>query len=206
MLGSRLFYVIFHLEEIRGNWLSIIVPFDETGAFGIAGLSMMGGVVLAIASALIYSYIKKIRFVDLGDAIAPGFLIGESITRIGCFLNGCCFGRCTESAFGVVFPASSPAGYAFPNQHVHPTQLYASVSTLLLFFLVLWLDKKHSFPGYTVSLTLFFFSVNRIFIDLFRFFEERQVLFNIGESSFSVNDVLSLSILLLSVLIFLFVY
>ncbi|MFC1726839.1 prolipoprotein diacylglyceryl transferase family protein, partial [candidate division KSB1 bacterium] len=50
LIGSRFLYVIFHLNEFRGKWLDIINPFHGEGSFGIAGLSMMGGIVFAVVS------------------------------------------------------------------------------------------------------------------------------------------------------------
>jgi len=84
--------------------------------------------VLAIFSSLVYVLVKKSSFTVLGDAIAPSFLLGVGIQRLGgCFLNGCCFGRPTDSFLGVVFPMRSVAGSIFPGQPLWPAQLFASV-------------------------------------------------------------------------------
>lgn len=199
LLGSRFFYVIFHLEEFRGRWLDTINPFGGEGAFGIAGLSMMGGVVFAILSAWLYTKIKKIPFRDLGDAIAPGFLLGAGITRIGCFLNGCCFGRPTDSFLGIQFPHHCPAGEVYPHVHIHPTQLYASALGFLMFGLVLLLEKKYrNFRGFTMWMVLLLYSVDRFIVDMFRHYEANQVLFKIGPAMFSVNEIVVIGLFIFS--------
>ena len=58
IVGSRLWYVVYHLNEFRGHWFNIINPF-QNGTIGIAGLSMVGGVVLAIISSLVLPELKN---------------------------------------------------------------------------------------------------------------------------------------------------
>ncbi len=91
IVGSRLWYVVYHIDEFRGHWLNTINPF-QNGTIGIAGLYMIGGVVLAIVLALIYAKIKKLNFLNLSDTFAPVFLLGEGIVRLGG-----CFGRPTDN-------------------------------------------------------------------------------------------------------------
>ncbi|MFP4458102.1 MAG: prolipoprotein diacylglyceryl transferase [Candidatus Zixiibacteriota bacterium] len=198
LLGSRFFYVIFHLDEFRGNWMSTINPFAGDGAFGIAGLSMMGGIVFAIIATWAYTKIKKVPFLDLGDTIAPGFLIGAGITRIGCFLNGCCFGRPTDSILGTLFPPHCPAGDIYPHTHIHPTQIYASLLGFAFFGLVLILERFHSFRGFTMWMVLLLYSIDRFIVDMFRHYEAKQVLFNIGHAMFSVNELVVVGLFVLS--------
>ncbi|MCK4591240.1 MAG: prolipoprotein diacylglyceryl transferase, partial [Candidatus Latescibacteria bacterium] len=107
IVGSRLWYVVYHINEFKGHWFDIVNPFQD-GHIGIAGLSMIGGVVLAILASLVYAWMKKWSFVALGDAIAPSFLLGAGIQRLGgCFLNGCCFGKPTDLPWAVSFPYNS---------------------------------------------------------------------------------------------------
>jgi len=190
VVGSRFWYVVFHLDEFRGNWLDTINPI-HSGYIGIAGLSMMGGVVFAIISAVVYAVVKKVNFTDLGDAIAPSFLLGAGIQRLGgCFLNGCCFGRPTDSIFGIVFPVKSVAGSVFPGIHIWPTQIFASVLGFIGFFIILWIDKKHSFKGYTVWLVLAYYSIDRFIVDQFRYYESPQIVGRIGPLTINVNDII----------------
>lgn len=189
IVGSRLWYVAYHINEFKGHWFDIINPF-QNGHIGIEGLSMIGGVVLAILASLVFAWLKKLSFVALGDAIAPSFLLGAGIQRLGgCFLNGCCFGRPTDSFLGVVFPPEGVAGSYFPGVPLWPTQLFASALGFAGFALVLWLDRRHSFPGYTLWQVFAYYSIDRFIVDQFRYYESSQILSTIGLLTINVNHV-----------------
>jgi phosphatidylglycerol:prolipoprotein diacylglycerol transferase len=190
ILGSRLWYVIYHTDEFKGHWIDTINPF-QNGYIGIAGLSMVGGVVLAILSSLVYVLVKKSSFTTLGDAIAPSFLLGVGIQRLGgCFLNGCCFGRPTDSFLGVVFPMRSVAGSIFPGQPLWPAQLFASALGFAGFALILLLGRRYHFSGSTLLLVFAYYSVGRFIVDQFRYYEPPQILGQIGPLTINVNHVL----------------
>lgn len=194
IIGSRLWYVVYHLDEFRGQWLNIINPF-QNGAVGIAGLSMIGGVVLAIVSALIYAKIKKLNFLRLADTIAPVFLLGEGIVRLGgCFLNGCCFGHPTNSVFGMVFPPEGVAGSFFPGIHIWPAQLFASALGFFGFALALWLERKPTFSGFTFWLVFCYYSIDRFIVDQFRYYEAPQILATLGPITINANHLLLLGL------------
>ncbi len=198
IIGSRLWYVVYHLDEFRGHWLDIINPIHD-GAIGIAGLSMVGGVVLAVIFSYIYARIKKLNFIALGDIIAPVFLLGAGIVRLGgCFLNGCCYGKPTDSPIGIVFPPDGVAGYYFPHQHLWPTQLFASALGFLGFFLVLWLEKKKKFQGFTLWMVFWYYSIDRFIVDQFRYYESPQVLATLGPITFNANHLLLLGLFAVS--------
>lgn len=210
IVGSRFFYVVFHLDEFRGNWISMISPFHGPGGFGIAGLSMMGGVLLAIMGVFIYTVVKKLNFFKVGDVIAPTFLLGEGITRIGCFLNGCCFGRPSHLC-GVHFKAGAAGQYLreFISHHPEkagvgliPTQIIASALGFALFFLLLLLERKRNFNGYTSCLMLILYVLDRFVVDQFRFYESEQVLARIGLITISVNEIALLFLLALAIAMF----
>lgn len=190
IVGSRLWYVIYHIDEFKGHWIDTVNPF-QNGYIGIAGLSMVGGVVIAILSSLVYTRIKKLRFIALGDVIAPSFLLGVGIQRLGgCFLNGCCFGRPTDSFLGVVFPLKSVAGSIFPGQPLWPAQLYASALGFVGFALILWLSMRYKFSGSTLWLVFAYYAVARFIVDQFRYYESPQILGHLGPLTINVNHVL----------------
>jgi len=199
LIGSRFFYVIFHLDEFRGHFLDVINPFQSSGEIGIGGLSMMGGVLLAIVAGLGYLYYKKLPLWKVADIVSPSFAIGLGIARIGCFLNGCCPGKPTTSFLGVVFPPDSFAGYFFQNTKLLPTQIFESLAGFILFFLLIFLERFKSFEGYTFWIMLSFYSAWRFIIDFFRYYEESMVFARIGYINFSMNQVVSLLILLVSI-------
>ena len=188
IIGSRFFYVIFHLEEFQGRFWDTVNPFQSSGEIGIAGLSMVGGVVLATFSVLLFLYFKKLNVWKIADLLSPAFPLGLAITRVGCFLNGCCFGKPTLSGCGVVFPPDSAAGYFFPHTSLYPTQLFSSFLGGLIFVILILAERRKTFDGFTSFLMLMLFSIDRFIIDFFRYYEESMVFLHWGKIDISVNQ------------------
>ena len=199
IVGSRFWYVVYHINEFKGHWFDVVNPF-QNGQIGIAGFSMIGGVVLSILASLVYAKVKKLNFLLLGDVIAPSFLLGAGIQRLGgCFLNGCCFGRPTESFLGVVFPPEGVAGSYFSDIPLWPTQLFASALGFVGFLFVLWFSRKYCFPGYTLWQVFAFYSIDRFTVDQFRYYETYQILGKVGPLTINVNHVVLLVLLIFCV-------
>lgn len=199
LVGSRFFYVIYHTDEFTGHWIDIINPFQSSGQIGIAGLSMMGGLVLAIIAGILYFIIRKTSPWGLLDALAPSFFLGEGITRIGCFLNGCCFGKPTHCGCGVVFPPDSMAGWVFPNMAIWPTQIFSSIAGFLLAGALILTERKKTFNGYTFWIGLAMYSVWRFIIDFFRYYEDSMVFMQVGSLSLSRNQFLCFCLLIIAI-------
>lgn len=199
IVGSRFFYVIRHLEEFEGHGWDMINPIQSSGEIGIGGLSMFGGLVLAIVCSIIYLRLKKLNVQKIADALAPAVMLGLGVARIGCYLNGCCFGLPTQSSLGVIFPPNSPAGYFFQDTHIFPIQLVASFMGFLIFGVLLLVEKFKKFDGFTFWLMLAFYSVARFTIDFFRYYEESMIFAKIGGASFSMNQALIVLIFIVSI-------
>jgi len=190
IIGSRFLYVVTHLDEFRGHWLDIINPFQSSGEIGIAGLTMLGGVVFALAAILIYCRVKKISILQLCDTLVPAFALGIFLTRIGCFLNGCCFGKPCDLPWGVVFPLMSPAGSTLQGLHLHPTQLYSSFYGLVILIILLILDKKPRPVGFLFSVFLILYGVSRFMVDYVRYYES-SVKFSVLGLDFTINQAIA---------------
>ena len=204
IVGSRFFYVIYHLDEFSNNILDIINPFHSSYV-GIAGLSMMGGVILAMIAAFAFFSIKKMNPWPITDVMMPMFALGVAITRIGCFLNGCCFGLPTHSELGVIFPSDSMAGFQFPDTPLLPTQLFESVAGLAILGVVLWSERFKRFDGHSFWITVGLYSAWRFFIDFFRYYEPSMVVKMFGYG-FSRNQVLSALMFFVSIIAYLVMY
>ncbi|MEO0092969.1 MAG: prolipoprotein diacylglyceryl transferase [candidate division WOR-3 bacterium] len=187
VVGARLLYVIFHWSEFRNDLIGIIAFWRG----GLAGLMFYGGLVSAIIAGLFYVKSQKLPLLKMFDAVAPAIVLGEFFTRIGCFLNGCCFGKPTSCVLGVVFPANSPAGYIFKNTPVHPTQLYSSLAGLSLFLLSLWLEKKKLKEGVLFFTIMALYSLYRFLIDFVRYYEDT--------GNFLINQLISVVLIVVSV-------
>ena len=201
VFGSRFFYVIFHLDEFAGHAWDMINPVQSSGELGIAGLSMVGGVVLAVGFGILFLFIKKENLWKVADLLSPSFMLGLGITRIGCYLNGCCFGKPTHSCVGVVFPYDSAAGYFYPDTPIYPTQLFSSGAGFLILFLLFWAEKHKRFDGFTFWLMILLFSVQRIIIDFFRYYENEMVFFSLDGVNISINQVVLVPVVIFSILV-----
>ena len=193
IVGARFMYVIFHIDEFRGRWLDTINPVQSSGEIGLSGMTVIGGFVLAVICSLLYLSLKKQPVLKIADLFAPSVALGIFITRIGCYLNGCCYGKTCAPALGVVFPSNSPAGVVFSQQPIIPTQLYSSLYGMLIFFILILAEKKfRRFDGFSFFLLFTLYGIARFIIDFFRYYEHSMVLINIGTVSFSVNQGISL--------------
>lgn len=195
--GSRLWYVLWHLNRFRGHWFDIVNPFQH-GKLGCAGLSMNGGIVLVLVASLIYIRMRKLNFFALGDTIAPTFLLAVGIHRLGgCFLNGCCYGLPTSSVIGVAFPKA--LGPFSAGTSLWPTQLFASALGFLGFAFVWWFERRHHrFSGSTFWLVLLYYPVDRFIVDQFRYYPLNQILGKLGPLAFNANHLLLGGLFILS--------
>jgi len=204
IIGSRFFYVIYHLDEFSDNLLDIINPFHGD-SIGISGLSMMGGVVLALIAAFLYLYFKRIRPWPLFDAMMPMFALGIGIVRIGCFLNGCCYGLPAHDHFGLIFPNDSAAGYHFPDTPLIPTQLYSSIAGFTILALVLFSERYKRFDGHSFWITVALYAIWRFVIDFYRYYEPSMTIGFAGHE-FSRNQMLTFLLFLISIAAYIIMY
>lgn len=196
LVGARGLYVLTHTHEFEGRWLDTISPIQSDGTIGIAGLVLLGGVILATVAVILYSYRRKISVWIITDLFVPSLALGEFFGRVGCYLNGCCFGLPTQLPWGVVFPTTCVAGVEFPDTHIHPTQLYMSIAALLTFFLLLKIDPKLKRSGHLFGVYLFIYGVVRFVIEDIRFYESSMILIRGGELYLTVSQVISISMVI----------
>lgn len=172
-LGSRLYYVLLHLDEFHGNPLNAFNPFREGGAGG--GLVMYGGLVGGLLAGFLYLRLKRLSFPRYADAFAPSIALGVFLTRIGCFLNGCCYGKAWDGPLAVTFPATSSAGRfqeAVQAAGLHPSQLYESFGGLVILVLVLTVGRCwRRWEGLQFYLVILMYTVLRFLVELTRHFE-----------------------------------
>ncbi|MXX04673.1 MAG: prolipoprotein diacylglyceryl transferase [Gemmatimonadetes bacterium] len=201
IVGARIMYVIPHWNEFSANPLDIISPFQSSGSIGLTGLTMYGGFIAAVLVSILYLRVNRLSIWKACDAFAPSIALGIGISRVGCFMNGCCFGLPTESALGVVFPAFSAAGSFYPDVALHPAQLYNAVLGFGLFGLLMWLDRKPRYDGFLFAVLLIAEPVTRFFVDLFRYYESSMTLGSLGGIALSVNQGISLVLIGLGLLL-----
>ncbi len=106
VVGARLFYVLHHFKHFKENLGSVFAIWQ-------GGLELLGGVILAITIILFYLFYHKLPIRRYLDILAIALMLALVFGRIGCFLNGCCFGKPTELPWAVRFPYNS---FAYNSQ------------------------------------------------------------------------------------------
>jgi phosphatidylglycerol:prolipoprotein diacylglycerol transferase len=168
LIGVRLFFVLTHWGSFD-PWYRAFFLWD-------GGLTLYGGIIAAMLTVWYMTRRRGIPFLVMADIFSPGVALGIGITRVGCFLAGCCFGMPTDHFCAVNFPHGSPPWKQFGDVALHPSQLYASAGGFLVFGLLLLLERFHNFRGATFGRFLLFYGVSRFVVDFSRYYEADQVM------------------------------
>jgi phosphatidylglycerol:prolipoprotein diacylglycerol transferase len=143
------------------------------------GLAYYGGFLLAVPFAYWYVRKYKLGWWRTADLAAPGIMLGLFFGRVGCFFNGCCYGKPTRSWLGVVFPRGGSAWRQQVDEHligaaqsalpVHPTQLYEALACLAIFVVLYYVarPRRRAF-GHVFAWMLILYGVARSLIEIWR--------------------------------------
>lgn len=168
LVGVRLFYVMTHLGDFQ-PWYRAFFLWD-------GGLTLYGGIILATLTVWWLARRRGVPFLVMADIFSPGVILGIGLTRIGCYLAGCCYGLPTDASCGVHFPPGAPASQRFGDQAVHPTQLYASAAAFAVFGLLLLWERLRPLRGATFARFLLLYGLIRFAEDFYRYYEADQYL------------------------------
>jgi phosphatidylglycerol---prolipoprotein diacylglyceryl transferase len=159
IVGARLLYLALQWSYFRENPTHIWRLWE-------GGLSFQGGLVAALLAGAVYCHRRGLSFQAMGDVIAPGAALGYAIGRVGCFLNGCCYGAPTDLPWACQFHDPPITGPLTPPSH--PTQLYASLASLVMFGLLLGIFRRQRVTGQVLWSYLLFYAVYRFAIEFLR--------------------------------------
>lgn len=159
IVGSRALFVVSYWKEYFAS-----EPWWEVFMIRHGGLVYFGGLVGASVSFILYARWRKLPLWKMADVFAPSLALGQAIGRVGCFLNGCCYGKPTALPWGVHFPTGHETG----GVAVHPTQLYASLVDLGLCAALAWLHRRKKFDGQVFAAYLVGYSILRSLVEVFR--------------------------------------
>jgi phosphatidylglycerol---prolipoprotein diacylglyceryl transferase len=161
ILGARAVYVAtYWKDEFAGQ------PLSEIFAIWHGGLVFYGGLIGAIVAGAIYLCWKKLPLWKVADVLAPSIALGSVFGRIGCLLNGCCYGRACDLPWAITFPADNPLHP--PTSPVHPTEIYDALLNLGLYVFLAWLFRRKKFDGQIFATYLLCYAVTRSFVEYFR--------------------------------------
>lgn len=133
-----------------------------------SGLTIWGAILGATLGIWIYSRFSKFRFGYFADLIAPGILLAQAVGRVGCTINGCCYGMEAPAwlPWSVVY--TDPESYAPLGIALHPTQLYEIIFLLIIFGVLFSLRGRFKPDGSLFLIYLGIYSLWRVGIDFLR--------------------------------------
>lgn len=180
ILGARFLYVFINFNEFKSDFFAVFKIWN-------GGLVFYGGFIAALISAFLFIKLSRLPLGRVADITAPAVAIGHTLGRIGCFFAGCCYGKVCELPWAVTF--EDKASLAPLHINLHPTQLYESISNLILFFILILVDKRKKYDGMTFWVYIFLYGLLRSFIEIFRGDPRGNFIF----SSISVSQGIGLS-------------
>jgi phosphatidylglycerol:prolipoprotein diacylglycerol transferase len=193
ILGARIFACIVYETDpgirsryLRAPWL-IFWPFHDGKFTGLMGMSYHGGVIGGAIAILVYSFVKKFDYREIGDMYAASIPLGYTFGRLGNFINGELYGRVTSGPLGMLFPHAQPFRADLPwvrgiaakcgiqaadlwvNLPRHPSQLYEALFEGVVLWAIIWLLRnKKPFKGFLVGIYLIGYGLFRFIIEYFR--------------------------------------
>ncbi len=152
-LGARAYYILQNFSWYLQNPPAVF-------AFWEGGLVFYGGVVGALLGVIIFSKIKKQSALKSLDFLLPYVALTHAAGRVGCFLNGCCYGKACDLPWAVKFEGTGSPG--------HPVQLYEAVFNSLLFLFLNWKYGRKRFDGQVTAFYFMGYSIGRFVMEFFR--------------------------------------
>ena len=173
--GAKIYYaILFH------DWHLL---------FERAGLVWYGGLIGGFLACSWIVWRHKVDYLTAADAAAPALAIGYALGRIGCFLVGDDYGRPTDAWFGIAFPKGAPPTTADSLREfgvpvdpsiagdtvlrVHPTQLYESAAALVMFAVLMSLNRRPHRRGLAWTLFLIMLGIERFLVEFVRAKDDR---------------------------------
>jgi len=160
ILGGRALWV-------AGNWP---VSWYDIIEIWEGGLSVLGAIIAILCFAAIYLKRAKVPVLPLLDLIAIYAPLLQAISRIGCFMAGCCYGKITGAFWGVIYThPDSAVPNSLKHIAIHPTQLYSALILFMIFLLMHNLISKYfKKPGQLIAIYLMLSSLERFLVDFWR--------------------------------------
>jgi len=182
LAGARILHILLNLDYFMQRPLEIL--FIHKG-----GLAIHGGIIAGVAAGTIFVRRKGLPLGKTYDLIIQYLPLAESIGRIGCLLNGCCYGRVTRY-MGVIFP-----GDTLPR---HPTQIYMSLGLIVIFVILRAFSQRAHREGDIFFLYFIFYGALRFLLDFLR--DDMPAAF----LSLNASQIISAALIMISIFAMLF--
>jgi phosphatidylglycerol:prolipoprotein diacylglycerol transferase len=174
LVGARLFYVIEYSEQFFAPGKPLLESLGDVVNIAAGGLVVFGSLPTAAWAGWRFARRRGLPLLQLADCVAPGLLLGLAIGRVGCFLNGCCYGGPCALPWAVSFPAGTevaaryPLSAGGPSVPVHPAQLYAAIDAGLLAALAVAFTPLARRDGEVFALVLTLHPISRMLLEEIR--------------------------------------
>lgn len=210
IFGARLFFIIQFFEDYKNNLFSIFKIYE-------GGLVYYGGLFAGIVTLFVYVKKNQLPFLKTIDILMPSAAMGLGFGRIGCFLNGCCFGKvASHIPWTIQFPRTldktgmvdgSPAFLHqcqlglihLSDTHtlpIHPTQLYSFLADIALFFILSAFFAYRKRHGEVLLLFGILYPVIRFCMESLR--NDNPLFFNL----FTIAQIISIGMFVVSTSLF----
>lgn len=193
LAGAKVWLVLAFWDFYRANPGEIF----SLGTLQAGGV-WYGGMLTALAVVIFYTRRAKLRLLSLIDVYAAPLSLGHGIGRLGCFSAGCCYGKPTSHAWGIVFHdeyahqlVGTPLGIP-----LHPTQLYEASAEFLIFSILLLVGARKHRTGQVFGTYVFLYGVARFTIEFFRGDPGRTLLFG---GAVSIMQIVSIGLMALGI-------
>ncbi len=170
-LGARVLFLVQNPGTVH-HWSDVFRVWQ-------GGIVFYGCILGGLAAVALYWSRRRFPFWATADAVAPALALGIGLGRVGCFLNGCCFGATCDGPLGVTFPAGSfawvrhvEAGWIDPSAlrslAVHPKQLYLAAAGFGLLALLAAYHPRRRRDGEVMALLAIGYPITRFLTEFAR--------------------------------------
>jgi phosphatidylglycerol:prolipoprotein diacylglycerol transferase len=187
ILGARILYILTHLEIFIAN-PGLLFQFQ------MQGMAFLGIIIFNIPAVIIFARVRKINFWRMTDLAAPAIAIGYFFGRLGCFMEGCCYGP--ACSWGIVIPGTSIA------EPIFPTQLLNALVALLIFG-ALWLINKKSQlkAGELFVWFIYLYAATSTITEFFRADQGHEAVFAIGGFGLNPAQIGNIVLIIVAVIV-----
>ena len=177
--GARTFYLVQYRDQVFRDVHTVSDFLYTVFNLSSGGIVLYGGLIAAAVGFFSFCAVNRIRPLALLDIITPSIFLGIGFGRIGCFLNGCCYGDESSLPWAVRFPRGSATFNALVEkklldpdalwtQALHPTQLYSALDGFILAALTAWYFSRRRRNGEVFAIGLTIYPITRFLIEFIR--------------------------------------
>ncbi|QMV42355.1 prolipoprotein diacylglyceryl transferase [Cohnella cholangitidis] len=162
IVSARIWHVFFFQWDYYSKHLTEIVYIWN------GGIAIQGALIGGFVAMVIYAKKHRLSFWQLADILAPAIVLGQSVGRIACFLNGDAYGSPTGSGFGIVYPEGTMAYDVYGSQPLWPAEIWEGQWDLIVFVSLLLLRSRKWSPGVLFLVYNILYSFGRFHLEWLR--------------------------------------